>query len=167
MSRLRIWRSVPMLGLAVALLLPSGCAHKSESTDTAAAVAPSPLPVVETATATLGPIESSLPVTGILQAARDRVATVTPAVSGTLDQLPVHIGNAVLTGQVLAHISPRLLDGQIDQARATLAQSQIQVLQAQENLVQQQAMTKTGISQAQAVVAQAQAKPISWGRKPR
>jgi membrane fusion protein (multidrug efflux system) len=57
----------------------------------------------------------------------------------------------------VAHISTRLLAGQIEQAQAAVAQNQVQVQQAQANFVQQQATTQTGIAQAQSAVAGAKA----------
>ena len=102
-------------------------------------------------------LERTLPATGTLMALRDHEATLSPPVAGTLDALPVHYGQSVQKGQVVAHLSTRQLQGQIEQARATLGQNQVQVQQAQANAVQQQAQTRTAIQQALSAVSSARA----------
>jgi RND family efflux transporter MFP subunit len=112
---------------------------------------------VQTATVRRGEIDETLPVTGTLAVLRNQQATVTPTVSGVLDQLPVRFGQTVHKGQIVAHLSTRPLLGQMQQAQATIAQNQVQVQQAQANAIQQQAQTRTSIAQAQSALSGARA----------
>ena len=114
-------------------------------------------PVVKLATATLGAIDATLPATGTLKAFPNRETVITPATAGTLQSLPIKLGDKVARGQVLAQLSTAPLQGQIAQAQASLRQSQVAVQQAQATALGQEAQSSTGILQAQAQVSQAQA----------
>ena len=116
-----------------------------------------PLPTVQVATVTTDTLERTLPATGTLMALRDHEATLSPPVAGMLDTLPIRYGQSVQKGQVIAHLSTRQLQGQIEQAQATLGQNQVQVQQAQANALQQQAQTQTAIQQALSAVSSARA----------
>ena len=104
-----------------------------------------------------GTLERTLPATGTLTALRDHEATLSPPVAGVLDELPIRYGQAVHKGQVIAHLATRQLQGQIQQAQATIGQNLVQVQQAQANALQQQAQTRTAILQAQSALSGAQA----------
>src|SRR5205823_4600300 len=85
-------------------------------------------------------IEKTLNVTGTIQPLRERQAALSAPVAGVLDSLPVRTGQSVSRGEMVAHLSTRLLEGQIAQARAAIAQSRIQVEQARANALQRQAV---------------------------
>ena len=139
----------------VLLLVLTGCGHpaapEADKKDE------KPTPTVQVKPAQVGTIEDTLAVTGTLVAFRDKEATVGPPVAGTLDLFSLRVGQNVAKGQIIAHIGTRLLNGQIQQAQATIAQNEIQVEQAQVNALTQQAQSKGAIAQAQAAVANAQA----------
>ena len=145
---------------AIIFLAPliAGCGQRNEETTKTKTAAP--MPIVQIAPVTVGSIAETLPVTGILKAIRSQEATVTPPVAGMLDALPIHFGQTVVKGQIIGHLSTRQIEGQIQQALATIGQNQMQVEQAQVNAIQQQEQTRTSIQQAQAVLAGAQATLI-------
>lgn len=144
--------------LGPACLCLAGCGHKkTAASDATAGGKDAAAPIVQTAMVQRGAIEQTLPVTGTLAVLRNQQATVTPAVSGVLDQLPVRFGQTVRKGQIVAHLSTRPLLGQMQQAQATIAQNQVQVQQAQANAIQQQAQTRTSIAQAQSALSGARA----------
>ena len=147
------WRGLtwPLLPLLLA-----GCGHKNAA-DMQADKKDAPLPTVQVTTVTTGTLDRTLPATGTLMALRDHEATLSPPVAGTLDALPVRYGQAVQQGQVIAHLSTRQLQGQIEQARATVGQNLVQVQQAQANAIQQRAQTQTAIQQALASLSSARA----------
>lgn len=136
-------------------ILLFGCGPKK--TAGADEASSSALPVVAISTARLGVIEQTLPVTGTLNALRDREATITPSVAGIIDTIAVKTGDTVAKGQLISSLSTRQLIGQIDQAKVTIAQNEVQEQQAQANVLQQQAQAKTGIAQAEAALSQAKA----------
>ncbi|MBV9849379.1 MAG: efflux RND transporter periplasmic adaptor subunit [Armatimonadetes bacterium] len=138
-------------------LLLAGCGHKQAAPPELGPGGDAPLPVVQVVPVTTGTLERTLPATGILMALRDREATLSPPVAGVLDELPIRYGQSVRTGQVIAHLSTRQLQGQIQQAQATIGQNLVQVQQAQANAIQQQAQTRTAILQAQSAVSGAAA----------
>lgn len=144
-------------GAAWGLLLLTGCAHHAAPAAKEKADTPAALPAVQVVPVRRGTIEQTLPVSGTLMALRTQEATVMPPVAGVLDALPVHFGQTVQKGQIIAQLSTAALDGQIRQAQATLGQNRVQVQQAQVNALQQQAQTRTAIAQAEAALSGAQA----------
>lgn len=130
---------------------------KTDGTTAAADTGSDSVPTVAVATVSTGTATKTLPLTGSLVAFRDRQATLSPQVAGIVDALPVRTGQSVTRGQVVLHLSTRTLEGQLEQARATIRQNQIQVQQAQVNALQQQGQTQSGILQAQTAVSGAQA----------
>jgi len=163
----------------VALLALNGCGKKSNpdapittgnatdanSTSTTDNAAPADAgatdnngaPAVKLASATIGAIDATLPATGTLKAFPNRETKITAATAGTLQSLPIQLGDKVARGDVLAQLSTAQVQGQITQAQAALRQSQVAVQQAQASAIQQEAQSSTGILQAQAQVSQAQA----------
>jgi HlyD family secretion protein len=119
------------------------------------------LPAVETVTAQSGAIEKTLPVTGTLMARRDQEASISAPVAGVIDALPIRFGETVVRGQLLFHLSTRTLQGQIDQARATIAQNSLQVQQARTNALLQQGQGRSAVLQAQSAVSGARATLLS------
>jgi RND family efflux transporter MFP subunit len=115
------------------------------------------LPTVSVETARIGAIEKTLPVSGTLAAMRERVAMLSSTVAGVLDALPVRLGQEVSAGQTVAHLSTRTLQGQIEQARATIGQYAVQVQQAEAGALQQQGQSRSAVLQAQTAVSSAQA----------
>lgn len=151
-------RSYVLTALAASgCLWATGCGHKNDAAKNEPSNQTSSTPTVQVITVRKGTIEQTLPVTGTLAALRTQQATVIPATSGVLDELPIAYGQMVQKGQIVAHLSTRPLLGQMQQAQATIAQYQVQVQQAQANSIQQQAQTQTGISQAEAAVSGARA----------
>lgn len=151
-----------MPGAALSLLLGAiltGCGHDRhfDGDDAAPPAASTAVPEVEAATARRTTIEQILPASGTLQASRADQANVSPAVAGIIDRILVRTGQPVARGQVIARLSTRQLIGQIEQARIAVAASDVQVQQAQESLLQQQAQYRVGIAQAAAALAQANA----------
>jgi RND family efflux transporter MFP subunit len=115
------------------------------------------LPTVSAATAYIGPIEQTLPASGVLMALRDRQTALSAPVAGVLDALPVRFGQPVAAGQIVAHLSTRTLQGQIDQAHASIGQYTVQVQQAEASALQQKGQTNSAILQADAAVSGATA----------
>ena len=139
-----------------ALLLPlmlSGC-HSKPAAD---ARKDAPKPTVQLVPVTRGDLERILPASGTLQTLPGKEAMLTPPVAGVLDSVFVHFGQSVVKGQVIARLSTRQLQGQVQQAQATVGLNLVQVQQAEANALQQQAQTRTTILQAQAGVRSAQA----------
>ena len=114
-------------------------------------------PTLKLASATLGAIAATLPATGTLMAFANRETKITPATAGTLQNLPIQLGQKVARGDVLAQLSTAQVQGQITQAQAALQQSKVAVQQAQASAIGQEAQSSSGILQAQAQVSQAQA----------
>ena len=83
---------------------------------TAAAATVIDVPVVK---ASMGPIESSLEISGTL-APRTRIA-VKAKLPGTLERVLVDIGDAVTMGQTIATVDRREIDAQADAATAAVA----------------------------------------------
>ena len=84
-------------------------------------------------------------------------AALSPPITGVLGSLFVRYGQSVSRGQVIAQLSAQTLNGQIQQASATVGQNEVQVQQAQANALQQAAQTQTSILQAQATLKNAEA----------
>lgn len=147
---------IPFVVLTAALLVSSsGCGHKADAAKTEHDS--EVLPKVEVAPVSAGAIEQIIPVTGTLAVLRENQSTITPAVSGILDSVNVRFGQNVEKGQVVAHLSTRTLEGQIEQARATIVQNQVQVQQSKTNALQQHAQTEAAIRQSRASLLSAQA----------
>lgn len=138
-----------------AVCLVSGCGHKKPAEQDVQKTAPAP--VVQTVPVTRGTLERILPVSGTLQALPGREATLSPPVTGVIEQIFVRVGQTVQKGQIVARLSTRQLLGQVQQAQATLGQNLVQVQQAEANAMQQQAQTRSAILQAEAAVRNAQA----------
>ena len=115
------------------------------------------MPTVSAATVQTGTAVKTLPVTGTLAAFRNQQAALSAPVGGIIDALPVRVGQTVVRGQIVLHLSTRSLEGQITQAQATIRQNQIQVQQAEVNALQQQGQTQSGIAQAIIAVSGAKA----------
>jgi RND family efflux transporter MFP subunit len=98
----------------------AGCGSPSTTAeaapDTAVAAPVIDVPVV---TATVGPVESALEISGTLTP-RTRVG-VKPRLPGTLEQMLVDIGDPVTMGQTIATIDRREIDAQVDAAVAAVA----------------------------------------------
>jgi HlyD family secretion protein len=144
----------PIVLLWPLVVLVAGCGHGSSSDPAASAAA---TPTVQVATVRRGSLQQILPGTGTLGAPPDREATLIPQVSGTLSGLFVHYGEIVRQGQIVAQISSLPVQGQIEQAQATLGQNRVQVDQAVANALEQKEQTRVAILQAQASVRNAEA----------
>ncbi|MHB2018333.1 MAG: efflux RND transporter periplasmic adaptor subunit [Candidatus Xenobia bacterium] len=136
------------------LMLPlAGCGHPPPGSDAAS----SPVPSVHAVVVRRGTIENTIAVTGTLLPPMDRRATISPPVSGVLADLDVHLGESVRRGEVVARLRTETVDGQIQQAQATLSQNQVMVHQAKATALQQQAQAQSAVMQAEAAVSNAQA----------
>ncbi len=141
---------LPLLTVAAAIFT-AGCGHKADTP------APAPLPTVTVQAVTRGTLTQRLPVSGTLQALPGREAMLSAPAPGLLHALLVRYGQFVQKGQVVAQIDTRTLQGQVQQAQATLGQNRVQVQQAEAAAVQQAAQTRAAILQAQAAVRTASA----------
>lgn len=141
------------------MLLAAGCGRTGASSPTNDPHGPATpaLPVVQVAAVRTGAIEQTLPLTGTLQALPNQQVTLRPPVAGILEQFPIHYGEAVRRGQVIAQLSTQQIQGQVLQAQATLAQVQVKVQQAEASALRQQAQTRVAIEQAQATASSAEA----------
>jgi HlyD family secretion protein len=82
---------------------------------------------------------------------------LSPNVAGRIDYLNVREGDPVTKGEVLARIDPEQVEGQILQARATLAQAQHSLAQARVTQTANTVGIESTVRQDQAGVASAQA----------
>ena len=80
-----------------------------------------------------------------------------PKVTGPITYLTVHEGDRVTKGQVLVRIDPATINAQVEQKRATLAEAQYRLTQAQLTQAPTNSMVTTQIHQQQAAVSSAQA----------
>jgi RND family efflux transporter MFP subunit len=106
--------------ICAATLATSACGGESTTAaaEPARAVEPPVLDVLA-ATASVGPIEAVLEISGTL-APRSRVG-VKPKLPGTLERVLVDIGDPVQAGQVVATLDRREIDAQVDAATAAVA----------------------------------------------
>ncbi len=162
----------PFLALAclVALSGGVGCAKKGTAAEAKGEVAApaggeekagerkeEATPTVSVAPLHRGAVEKTLPLTGTLAAPRDQQSSVNAPVAGLLDTFAARPGQRVERGQIIAHLSTRLLLGQVQQAEATVAQTSVQVEQARANAAGQEAQSQSAVLQAQAAVSVAKA----------
>lgn len=77
----------------------------------------------QTATAQLSSLVETVSLSGT--AAAGRTAKLSFSASGKVTAVNARVGDAVTAGQVLAEMDPRLLQSAVDQARASLASSQV------------------------------------------
>lgn len=111
----RIFAAVLILGSS---MIAAGC---GASTTTEAAPETTSVPAVidvATVTATVGPVEAALEISGTLTPL-SRVA-VKPKLPGAIERMLVDIGDAVTIGQTIATIDRREIDAQADAAVATV-----------------------------------------------
>lgn len=155
--RLPVLSFLALTTFAASLILP-GCAHKPAPADTPSeAGKPDALPVVQTAPVKVGEVTQTVRVTGILTPLPNHEAKISPPFAGKLAHLSVQLNQIVLKGQIIAQMSTQTLLGQQQQAEATIAVNQTQVVQARINALQQAAATRSAIAQAQATLAGAEA----------
>lgn len=116
----------PWCGVGSAILLSSSlllaaCGSSEPTAEAAPGTAALEATIVDVAVvkAAVGPIESSLEISGTL-APRSRVG-VKSKVPGTIERMLVDIGTAVAIGQTIATIDRREIDAQVDAATAAVA----------------------------------------------
>jgi RND family efflux transporter MFP subunit len=114
-------RSACVLPLILfAAIVAAGCGGSSTAAEAAPdATVAAPVVDVPVVTATVGPVESALEISGTLTP-RSRVA-VKPKLPGTLEAVLVDIGDPVTMGQTIATIDRREIDAQVDAAVAAVA----------------------------------------------
>jgi RND family efflux transporter MFP subunit len=106
--------------LLFAAIVAAGCGGSSTAAEAAPdATVAAPVVDVPVVTATVGPVESALEISGTLTP-RSRVA-VKPKLPGTLEAVLVDIGDPVTMGQTIATIDRREIDAQVDAAVAAVA----------------------------------------------
>jgi len=108
-------------------------------------------PTVEYAVAQTRDIVNTYQTTGTVQTTQD--VRITPKVTGRIIFLQVHEGDVVATGQVLVRIDPTQLQAQVQQQRATLAESEHRLAQAQATQQATNVTVEAQIRQQQAEVA--------------
>ncbi len=147
-----------MLFVGTASLLSAGCGHKDAGSSGAdSSSTTDKLPVVETTAARVGQITDSIQASGTLTPLPGHEAKIAPPFAGQLQGVYVQPNQDVARGQLVAQMSTASLEGQIQQAQATIAQNQLQVRQARLAALSQQSNTKTSIAQAEAQLAGDQA----------
>lgn len=112
-------------------------------------------PNVSLTTAQLRDIESVYEATGTLEAPLN--VKISPKVSGRINFLQVHEGDAVGKGQVLVRIDSSEVEAQVRQQEAALAEAQYRLAQALINQAPTEVGISTEIRQQLAAVASAQA----------
>ena len=106
--------------LLFAAIAAAGCGGSSTAAEAAPdATVAAPVVDVPVVTATVGPVESALEISGTLTP-RSRVG-VKPKLPGTLEGVLVDIGDPVTMGQTIATIDRREIDAQVDAAVAAVA----------------------------------------------
>jgi RND family efflux transporter MFP subunit len=115
-SRL-VWLVAAVAVTASAAFGTIGCGGERVSGATTAAEAP--LPAVSVVRAENGTLESAIELSGNL--APDTRVEIRSKLPGTLDTVPVRLGDRVTEGQVLATLDRREIDAQVDAAVAAVA----------------------------------------------
>jgi HlyD family secretion protein len=82
---------------------------------------------------------------------------IAPKVSGRIDYLSLHEGDAVKKGQVLVRIDPSEVEGEVQQAQASLAEAQYRLAQAQLSQGPSDVAVSTQVRQQHASVTSANA----------
>jgi RND family efflux transporter MFP subunit len=111
-------KAIPSLALAALVL--AGCGRKSETHSAATPNLPAARVRVQTVETKQRP--TTLEVVGTIRA-RLR-ATLEAKLSGRIDKLPVLLGQAVKTGQLVAHLDAAEVKARLDQAEAGLQQAE-------------------------------------------
>lgn len=142
-----------VLGALLISFVLSGC-HSKPAADEAK---DAPKPTLQILPVTRGNLERILSASGTLQTLPGKEAMLTPPVAGVLEGVFVRYGESVVKGQIIAQLSTRQLQGQVQSAQATVGLNLVQVQQAEANALQQQAQTRSAILSAQAGVRNAQA----------
>ncbi|TKI06106.1 efflux RND transporter periplasmic adaptor subunit [Martelella alba] len=74
-----------------------------------------------------------------------RKVAVVPQISGILDTVDFHDGQAVRRGQIIAHLDSRALQAQLDQAEGVLAHDRAALDNARRDLSRYRPLVKTGL----------------------
>ncbi len=115
---------------------------------------PPPMPLPATVTARRGDLTVEVSETGTLLA--DNQVDIKSKVAGRILDIPIHEGEFIHQGQLIARIDRSLLDPQIAQARASLSQAQARLQQTISQYHLQQVQTHMAIAQAKAGLHSAQ-----------
>lgn len=113
-------------------------------------------PTVEVIPAKGGEIETILETVGSLESPNK--ANIAPRTTGRIEFLQVREGDQVSAGQVLVRIDPSDIEGQVAQARSTVAEARARLAQAQLGQGPAQAGITGQIEQQTAAVASARAE---------
>ena len=141
------------------LLLLTGCAHHGARTGGEAAKAAEAvaLPVVSAVPVTVGEVDQTVRVSGVLAPLPNHEARISPPFAGKIARLNVQLNQYVVQGQVVAQMSTQTLLGQQQQAEATVAANLAQVQQARINALGQAQTTRTAVAQARATLTGSEA----------
>ena len=112
-------------------------------------------PIVDVAEVKVRDIVETFEGVGTVEAPLD--VRLAPKVTGRIEYLEVDEGDRVTPGQVLVRIDPSEIESEVNRARATLAESQSRLAQAQITRSSTDVGVSTQIRQQQAAVAAAEA----------
>lgn len=133
--------------LLIAMTLASGCAEKSSTSEAAAAASPR---TVQFVTVADRPLDGGLSVSGQLTAREE--AAVAPQLSGyQISRVLVDQGETVRQGQALAVLDDTLLQAEVAQQAAAVAQQRVAVEQAEAQATRVKGLESSGVLSAEAI----------------
>jgi len=139
---------IVLLGGAAAFVIPQFTSPKAstpaEAVEQSSAPVTKQLLAIDVATARVETLIEVLKATGSL-APRRQVA-ITSQVSGTIEEVPVRVGDAVKSGDVLVQVDAETSTIQLQQQRATAAATRAQLAQAVSQLERTEGLAARGLS---------------------
>ena len=129
--------------LSLALLMAAACHRSRKSEDE--------MPEVVVATASFSPLVHETPLSGVLAPLPGRDIKIGALVSGRVDQVFVAEGDAVKSGQLLAHVEAQPLKDRLAEADAQKEQSLAALTNARLRLGRAEKLWRDGISARQEV----------------
>jgi RND family efflux transporter MFP subunit len=152
----------PALSVLALVTLLSGCSEQSAADAQAAVVGDTYAVPVRVAVAELGALTRSLRLGGTARASRS--ARLAPTGQGTIAELPVNLGSAVVRGDLLARLDTSTLRLQVEQARKSAALAKLQLTDAEaevaraRRLAEAQAIPTQTLDQAESAYRLASAR---------
>ncbi len=144
---------VVVVGGVVALLLPqltgSPAPEPAEVAEEPAAPITRQILSIDVATAEWGSVSERLKATGSL--APTRTLAITSQVSGTVEQVPVRVGDRVSAGDLLVQVDVETSEIQLRQQRATAAATRAQLAQAESQLARSEGLAARGLTPSAAI----------------
>jgi RND family efflux transporter MFP subunit len=102
--------------------------------------------VYQTVCVNRGTISRAVTATGVIRPVVGAEVNVGSRVSGTVEELPVKVGDIVKAGDLLGQLDPTELDAKVAQARAELSLARAQRALNQKTLVRQRQLAAAGFS---------------------